>query len=114
MATCACLTMNGVGEPCAGEPHARFDRGPLARTADTNTMGDEAKALRPTHQTATNPAAYLTAQNLEAIVIMGPTGPQCSAGSAGGAGIPSADIGRPCNGTLWRGSAVVLLHDMGH
>ena len=22
---CACLTMNGVGEPCAGEPHARFD-----------------------------------------------------------------------------------------
>ena len=27
---CACLTMNGVGEPCAGEPHARFDRGPLA------------------------------------------------------------------------------------
>lgn len=28
---CACLTMNGVGEPCAGEPHARFDRGPLAK-----------------------------------------------------------------------------------
>ena len=27
---CACLTMNDVGEPCAGEPHARFDRGPLA------------------------------------------------------------------------------------
>ena len=29
MDTCACLTMNGVGKPCAGEPHARFDRGPL-------------------------------------------------------------------------------------
>lgn len=28
---CACLTVNGVGEPGAGEPHARFDRGPLAR-----------------------------------------------------------------------------------
>ena len=28
---CACLTMNDVGEPCAGEPHARFDRGPLGR-----------------------------------------------------------------------------------
>ena len=24
---CACLTMNDVGKPCAGEPHARFDRG---------------------------------------------------------------------------------------
>ena len=23
--------MNDVGEPCAGELHARFDRGPLAR-----------------------------------------------------------------------------------
>jgi hypothetical protein len=23
--------MNGVGEPCAGEPHARFDRGLLGR-----------------------------------------------------------------------------------
>jgi hypothetical protein len=31
MDTCACLTMNGVGKPCAGEPHARFDRGPLGR-----------------------------------------------------------------------------------
>ena len=28
---CACLAMNDVGEPCAGEPHARFDRGPLGR-----------------------------------------------------------------------------------
>ena len=24
--------VNDVGEPCAGEPHARFDRGPLATT----------------------------------------------------------------------------------
>jgi group II intron reverse transcriptase/maturase len=28
---CACLTVNGVGEPCAGEPHARFDGRGLAR-----------------------------------------------------------------------------------
>ncbi len=26
----ACAAVNDVGEPCAGEPHARFDRGPLA------------------------------------------------------------------------------------
>jgi hypothetical protein len=24
---CKCLTVNDVGEPCAGEPHARFDTG---------------------------------------------------------------------------------------
>jgi hypothetical protein len=28
---CACLMVNGVGEPCAGEPHARFDGRGLAR-----------------------------------------------------------------------------------
>src|SRR6266536_202664 len=28
---CACLAVNGVGKPCAGEPHARFDGGPLAK-----------------------------------------------------------------------------------
>ena len=33
---CACLTVNDVGEPCAGEPHARFDRGPLATKADAH------------------------------------------------------------------------------
>ena len=31
MDTCACLTMNGVGKLCAGEPHARFDKGPLGK-----------------------------------------------------------------------------------
>ncbi len=29
--TCACLAVNGVGKPCTGEPHARFDGGPLAK-----------------------------------------------------------------------------------
>ena len=50
----ACAAMNGVGEPCAGEPHARFDRGPLARTPhgetehapDRETGGTE--PVRPT------------------------------------------------------------------
>ena len=56
----ACLTVNGVGEPGAGEPHARFDRGPLVRMADSEKMGDEAQALRPRHHAATEPAAYLT------------------------------------------------------
>jgi hypothetical protein len=31
---CACLTTNDVGEPCAGEPHARFDRGAAGEADD--------------------------------------------------------------------------------
>ncbi len=31
LSDCACLRMNDVGKPCAGEPHARIDRGPLGR-----------------------------------------------------------------------------------
>ena len=60
---CACLTMNDVGEPCAGEPHARFDRGPLARPRlrrqrQTNnpTRGHRLVPAR----NAAKPAAYLT------------------------------------------------------
>jgi RNA-directed DNA polymerase len=30
---CACAAVNDVGKPCAGELHARFDRGPLADQA---------------------------------------------------------------------------------
>ena len=48
--TCACLTMNDVGEPCAGEPHARFDRGPLATAATPDrgrTRKPRAQRLRP-------------------------------------------------------------------
>ena len=49
---CACLAMNGVGEPCAGEPHARFDWGPLASRAShgrggTNTQR-ETRGTEPT------------------------------------------------------------------
>ena len=28
---CACLAVNDVGKPCAGEAHARIDKGPLAK-----------------------------------------------------------------------------------
>ena len=58
--------MNGVGEPCAGEPQARFDRGPLARTPQGETEHAPApetggtEPVRPTGHT--EPAAYLTAE----------------------------------------------------
>ncbi len=34
---CACHAVNGVGEPCAGEPHARFE-GEGLDTGRTTTM----------------------------------------------------------------------------
>ena len=43
--------MNDVGEPCAGEPHARFDRGPLAdqHTMDeTNEQPEGQRSVPPT------------------------------------------------------------------
>jgi len=39
---CACLAMKDVGEPCAGELHARFD------AAAGGVMGQSAKPARPT------------------------------------------------------------------
>ena len=62
---CACLTMNGVGEPCAGEPHARFDRGPLGRLTPrrdgTHAPTRETGGTEPIRRTGhTEPAAYLT------------------------------------------------------
>jgi hypothetical protein len=44
---CACLTMNGVGEPCAGEPHARFDRGPLAKKTAAERTPRWARKRKP-------------------------------------------------------------------
>ena len=67
---CACLTVNDVGEPCAGEPHARFDRGPLGRRSRSRPrMSDEPTGLRSTPRTRiTEPAAYLTDWVLEVAV----------------------------------------------
>ena len=40
--------MNDVGKPCAGNPHARFERGPLAKRNDRTEMGEKAEAQHPT------------------------------------------------------------------
>ena len=67
---CACLTVNDVGEPCAGEPHARFDRGPLGRRSRSwprRAMNLRACARRRVHR-STEPAAYLTDWVLEVAV----------------------------------------------
>ena len=75
--------MNDVGEPCAGEPHARFDRGPLgtrtqpcggswsrAGGADTplhGLGGTSTAVLR-----SAEPAAYLTdLSDCESILVAG-------------------------------------------
>jgi hypothetical protein len=54
--------MNDVGKPCAGEPHARFDRGPLAKRDTRPTKTDEKPTgQRPSVDPVTDqPAAYLT------------------------------------------------------
>ncbi len=46
--TAPCAAMNDVGEPCAGERHARFDRGPLAERFDSSgASGPGSVARRP-------------------------------------------------------------------
>ena len=56
---CACLTMNGVGKPCAGEPHARFDRGPLERLKPRRD-GTHAPHGKPAGLSPSAPPAYRT------------------------------------------------------
>ena len=52
--------MNGVGEPCAREPHARFDRGPLAklrpRRDGTHAPNGETLGTEPVRPTGSRPA----------------------------------------------------------
>jgi hypothetical protein len=57
---CACLAVNDVGKPGAGEPHAQFDRGPLAKQ-QPRRAGTHAPTGKPT---GLSPAAYrsLTSQ----------------------------------------------------
>ena len=44
---CACLAVNDVGKRCAGEPHAPFDRGPLAKRQPWRAgMGTLRKTVR--------------------------------------------------------------------
>ena len=54
--------MNGVGKPCAGERHARFERGPLGSgITDVAEMSEKpsGQRLQVTSRIA-KPAAYLT------------------------------------------------------
>ncbi len=59
--------MNGVGKPCAGEPHARFERGPLGTAGDyiEDTKKDQSDDPSLGHRQSSmysiaQPAAYLT------------------------------------------------------
>ena len=52
----ACPAMNDVGKPCAGEPHARFERGPLAKRRHLRETGEKPTGQRPV------PAATTTNQ----------------------------------------------------
>ena len=67
--------MNDVGEPCAGERHARFDRGPLAHTAQRMQGNDEkASAQRlPPQQggKASGLPHYAALQNVSSSVLRG-------------------------------------------
>ncbi len=59
----ACAAVNDVGEPCAGEPHARFDRGPLAKLTHGETEQaphGKPTGLSPPTYGPTKPAAHLT------------------------------------------------------
>jgi hypothetical protein len=61
--SCACPAVNDVGKPCAGELHARFDRGPLADQAMVSRIprtGGETRRTEPGHLQPGEPAAYLT------------------------------------------------------
>ncbi len=61
MGDTACLAVNDVGKPCAGEPHARFDRGPLAKRPDPGPHERESDSPALNDQaTDDQPAAYLT------------------------------------------------------
>jgi hypothetical protein len=64
MGDTACLAVNDVGKPCAGDPHARFERGPLAKRIDRAEKGEKAAAQHPTPGTNDQPAAYLTTKRL--------------------------------------------------
>ena len=99
--TCACLTMNDVGEPCAGEPHARFDRGPLAtRNQTCGGRWSWAGALRNATTTARSgpqpqqrtvePAAYLTASAIARPHVRGRAVSDAASGSSPVRGHPAA------------------------
>ena len=56
----ACLAVNDVGKPCAGEPHARFERGPLEKRERTRrARNPRASARYQPHPTTQRPTSQL-------------------------------------------------------
>ena len=81
VAACACHAMNDVGEPCAGEPHARFDRGPLARrltTPDGRRSASPAPTTPTSHQPSGLPHRYWSPsqQNIDLVHQYETAGPK--------------------------------------
>ena len=72
--------MNDVGEPCAGEPHARFDRGPLAATTTKRGPLVPGRCAEKRHpmawsgpqpqQTSSKPVAYLTELRVRKVLVV--------------------------------------------
>ena len=56
----ACLAVNDVGKPCAGDPHARFERGPLEKRG-TDETSEKPQGQRSVSTATDHPAAYHTA-----------------------------------------------------
>src|SRR6266540_3746020 len=71
---CACLAVNDVGKPGAGEPHARFDRGPLAKQ-QPRRAGTDAPTGKPAEL---SPAAYRSLTSQRPTLPPGLTSPPLS------------------------------------
>ena len=60
----ACLAVNDVGKPCAGDPHARFERGPLEKRDNGR---DERETARPALGTNRQPTTQRPTSQLSVI-----------------------------------------------
>jgi uncharacterized protein (DUF1778 family) len=92
--------VNGVGKPCAGEPHARFERGPLGTAGDDveDTKKDQSDDPSLGHRQSSmssiaQPAAYLTEMTQPTTA----TGNESAVASGGGSAVRMrrAPGGRP-------------------
>jgi hypothetical protein len=85
--------VNDVGEPCAGEPHARFDRGPLAKRDESEWKDEEPSGQRLTRRMNDQPAAYLTTRSPPGLGRVGLAQPRMDAAAHdGGFGRHLADL----------------------
>src|SRR6266536_1471119 len=89
---CACLTVNDVGKPGAGEPHARFDRGPLAKQQPWRA-GIDAPTGKPA---GLSPTAYRSLTSQRPTLPAGQAvGSKRLQGSSGGLGWPGRVMAQP-------------------